>query len=127
MSQSHEGNRLLPTDSAWVRVVARRDGRCVELLVHGEADAQTNGQLRAELMSALDGGVSEVRVDLSGLSFCDVAGSDVLRDFTDEATARSIAIDLRGMSPLLTFLYTSLRPRPAEDRGAGAAAPGWGR
>ena len=115
MSQLHDGQRLpVPQDAPWVRVLARRDGPRVDLVVQGDADTHTCGQLRAELISALDGDVNEVRVDLSGLSFCDLAGSDALHDFTDEAAVLAITVDLDGMSPLLSFLYSSLPPRRAD-------------
>lgn len=108
-----------PPDAASVAVVAHRDGPRLELRVHGEADVDTIDRLRAELISGLDEGVQEVVVDVSALSFCDLAGSDVLHDFVEEAAARAISADVRGMSPLLAIIHSAFPPpRPiATEQG----------
>jgi anti-sigma B factor antagonist len=57
----------------------RRDakGRDV-VVVQGEIDVATSPALREELYALIDGGVSELVVDLSGLGFIDSSGLGVL-------------------------------------------------
>ena len=105
-------------DPPLVSVRARDDGPRLALDVHGEADRYSAGQLLDELLSALRPDVQLVRVDLTDLSFCDLAGSDALHAFVDEAGSRGILVELHGMSALLDLIYTTYpsRPRrPAED------------
>lgn len=111
MFQERDGQRFAwPPDVASVAVVAHREGPRLELRVHGEADVDTSDRLRAALMSGLDEGVREVVVDVSALSFCDLAGSDVLHDFVEEVAGRAISADVRGMSPLLAIIYGAFPP-----------------
>ena len=115
MDQGIDGRRLtLPPDEAWAAVVAERDGSRLDLRVLGEADVHTCDRLRAGLRSGLNEGVEEVVVDVSALTFCDLAGSDVLHEFVEEVAERAIPIDVRGMSPLLAIIYSAFPPpRPA--------------
>lgn len=115
MCQGLDGQRPgWPPEGASVAVVARRDGPRLELWVHGEADVDTSDRLRADLRSGLDEGVREVVVDVSALTFCDLAGSDALHDFVEEVAARAVCTDVRGMSPLLAMIYRAFPPpRPA--------------
>ncbi|WP_186816476.1 STAS domain-containing protein [Cellulomonas aerilata] len=115
MNQGLDGQRLAwPPDEAWAAVVIQRDGPRLILRVRGEADVHTRDGLRADLMSGLDEGVREVLVDVSELTFCDLAGSDVLHDFVEEVTARAVPVQVSGMSPLLAIIYSAFPPpRPA--------------
>lgn len=99
-------------------VVARYAGANLAIHVHGEADRYAAGRLLAKLLSALRPDLESVRVDLTDLSFCDLAGSDALHAFVDEASSRGIHVELQGMSTLLSLVYTTYPPCPerlAED------------
>lgn len=118
----HGSDGILPAnllDPASARIVARRDGARLELDVHGEADVSTSPGLRADLLSWLEDGVHEVLVDVSGLSFCDLAGSDVLHDLVEEGAACGVRVEICGMSPLLAIVYTTFPPRGPADPGKG--------
>ena len=110
-------------DASSVSVVAERDGRHVVLHVYGEVDAHTCDRLRSALMSALEDGPEAVRVDVGTLSFCDLAGSDVLHAFAQAAAARAVVVDFTGMSPLLTLMYTRFAPRSTPGRQDGRWLP----
>jgi anti-anti-sigma factor len=61
----------------WLIEVTRHDGRAV-VQVCGELDLNTAPQLRDALTELLDGGATELIVDLSGVSFLDSSGINVL-------------------------------------------------
>jgi anti-sigma B factor antagonist len=57
----------------------RRDAKGRDVVaVQGEIDVATSPALREELYALIDGGVSELVVDLSGLGFIDSSGLGVL-------------------------------------------------
>lgn len=103
-------------DPPLVSVVARYDGTSLALGVHGEADRYTAGHLLAELLSALRPDLELVRVDLTDLSFCDLAGSDALHALVEEAGSRGIAVELHGMTELLALIYTTYLPATLVSR-----------
>lgn len=89
-----------------VRVgVTRREGELVVAL-QGEADAYSGPGLRADLAAALVPPPSEVVVDLAELSFCDLRGMYVLRDFVGRAAEMGVPVRLRGMSHLTRRMFT---------------------
>jgi ABC-type transporter Mla MlaB component len=93
-----------------VSVVAFCDGTRLTLDVHGEADRFTAGRMLAELSSALGPHLVLARVDLTDLAFCDLAGSDALHTFVEEAAGRGIVVELHGMSALLALIYSTFPP-----------------
>lgn len=95
-----------------VSVVARDEGPGLALALYGEADRYSAGRLLAEMLSALRPELERVSVDLTDLSFCDLAGSDALHAFVDQAGSWGIAAELHGMSRLLALIYTTYPPRP---------------
>lgn len=106
-----------------VSVVARDEGTGLALTLYGEADRYSAGRLLAELLSALRPELERVSVDLTDLSFCDLAGSDALHAFIDQAGSWGIAAELHGMSRLLALIYTTYPPRDghlADDVLAGS-------
>lgn len=89
------------------------------LVVIGEADLATAGQLRGHLTRALAEQPPSLLVDLSALDFCDLLGLDALRDATRHAEAVNVSMSFRGMSPQLAWLHASYplagQPRPADQ------------
>ena len=82
------------TDTAIHCSVARGD-ELVEVI--GELDAATVGILHSAVEQALDRCVTQLRVDLSGVTFCDSSGYEGLR--RAEALARSRGLVLLLESP----------------------------
>ena len=106
-----------------VSVVARYEGTGLALALYGEADRYSAGRMLAELLSALRPDLARVTVDLTDLSFCDLAGSDALHAFVDQAGSWGISVELHGMSTLLALLYSTFparRGRAAEDALVGS-------
>ncbi len=79
------------------------DGELV-LVIAGELDISTAPQLRDQLGAGLAARPPVVLVDLSGLRFCDLRGSDALHDAVSMAAAAGSAMRFRGMSPRLAWL-----------------------
>ena len=115
---SHREPTTWEPERPFVDMTMHRDGAQLVLLLHGEADAHTCRRMRTTLMSALVRHPSSVCVDLSDLTFCDLAGSDALHDFAQAAREREIPVDFRGMSPVLAMLYTEFAPLRSHDRRA---------
>jgi len=106
---------------------------CTIATLEGDLDIATVPELRERLLGLLSPGVRLLIIDLSGVSFCDVAGLAVLIGTQRRATARGIVVRLAGPRPLVVKLLrvTGLDRRftiratladalPAEGRGLAA-------
>ena len=98
----------------WLSVRPLRNGPQLVLRVLGEADNDTAGHLRDSLLSAFAFTPAEIVVDVSGLTFCALAGLDALNDAVATAATFGIPLELRGMSPLLSWMHRSFSARPAD-------------
>lgn len=88
-----------------VRVSVTRLGDELVVTLHGEADAYSGPALRTDLAAVLEPPPSAVVVDLADLTFCDLRGMYVLRDFVGRAAAVGVPVRLRGMSHLTRRLF----------------------
>jgi anti-anti-sigma factor len=82
--------------AAWVRAA-------------GELDLATAPRLQAKLDDLLDGGYHELDVDLDEVSFCDVAGLNVLLRARAAAVAAGGRLGLVGSCPTLWMMLHALR------------------
>ena len=69
---------LNPDDTDLLTVELTRDGATARLTAVGEVDSSSAPALRARLDDVLDAGVSELTIDLTGVTFLDSAGLCVL-------------------------------------------------
>ena len=81
------------------------------LVVVGEADLHTAGQLRTQLIDVLQGQPPSVLVELGALEFCDLAGLEALHDAARAAHDAGIVLTFRGMSTQLAWLHRTFPPR----------------
>jgi len=77
---------------------------CTIASLEGELDIATVPELRERLLGLLGPGVRLLIMDLSGVSFCDVAGLAVLIGTQRRATARGIVIRLAAPRPQVVKL-----------------------
>ena len=77
---------------------------CTIVRLEGELDIATVPALRVRLLGVLSPGVRLLIIDLSGVSFCDVAGLAVLIGTQRRATARGIVVRLAAPGPQLAKL-----------------------
>jgi anti-anti-sigma factor len=107
---------------------------CTIARLEGELDIATVPELREPLFDVLSPGVRLLIIDLSGVSFCDVAGLAVLIGTQHRAAARGIAVRLAapqpqvakllrvtGLDHRLTICATLADALPTEWRGSPAA------
>ena len=92
-------------------VMALRAAEQHVLVVIGEADLHTAGQLRRQLIDALWAEPPSLLVELGALGFCDLAGLDALHDAARAAQDAGVTLTFRGMSPQLTWLHRTFPPR----------------
>jgi anti-anti-sigma factor len=103
---------------------------CTIASLEGDLDIATVPELRERLLDLPGPGVRLLIIDLSGVSFCDVAGLAVLIGTQRRATARGIVIRLAaprpqvikllritGLDHRLTICATLADALPAEWRG----------
>lgn len=88
-----------------VLVGVTRHGDELVVALQGEADADSGPGLRADLAAVLVSPPSAVVVDLAGLSFCDLRGVYVLREFVGRAAVLGVPVELRGMSHLTRRMF----------------------
>lgn len=110
-------------DPAVLNVLRERNGERLVLRVVGEADVLNARSLLDDLRSALDQRSAVVVVDLSGLTFCDLAGMDALRAFRSEAAASGVQTAVEGMSPVLSWLQDAF-PRSIPPSWRAERRPG---
>jgi anti-anti-sigma factor len=77
---------------------------CTIARLEGELDIATVPALRERLLGVLSADVRLLIIDLSGVSFCDVAGLTVLIGPQRRATARGIVVRLAAPRPQLVKL-----------------------
>jgi len=108
---------------------------CTIARLEGDLDIATVPELRERLLGLLSASVRLLIIDLSGVSFCDVAGLAVLIGTQRRATARGIVVRLAaprpqlakllritGLDQRLTICATLADALPTEWRGPSAAA-----
>ncbi|MDX6208385.1 MAG: hypothetical protein QOE24_776 [Frankiales bacterium] len=78
--------------------------RQLTLLVLGEADFSTAVGLHRQLVEAMAGWPYTVVIDVSGLSFCGLAGLDALREAELVGVAAGRDVRVTGMSRQLSWL-----------------------
>jgi anti-anti-sigma factor len=95
-------DHALTTDSAEVRIWVR-----------GELDIATHDDLCAGLSkikrSDLDGAAA-VRLDLSGLTFCDARGGNLLLRLVEQATRRDRAVSIEHPTPAVRRVLELINP-----------------
>jgi anti-anti-sigma factor len=81
-----------------LRITVEPVDRCeVTVVVHGELDCATVGQLRAAITALLNrGGVTAISLDLRGLGFIDSAGIGTL--VVAQRICREVGVQLRLMA-----------------------------
>jgi anti-sigma B factor antagonist len=83
-----------------VRLDTEGDVTCIS--VTGEIDMATADHLRASISLAfLAGRISELAVDLGGVTFCDSSGLQVLLNAQRSCSEREVAMILLGPNPTL--------------------------
>ncbi|WP_328463351.1 STAS domain-containing protein [Actinoplanes sp. NBC_00393] len=111
---------------AWVTVHPPVDG-VILVVVAGELTRPVDATVIEQLMGALDQPGHLLRLDLSQLSFCDLAGLRMLISFQERAGARGVRVrvvaiseaarmlaDLTGMQPFGQLGGSEDEPGPAE-------------
>ena len=101
-------------------VMPMRAGDQHLLVVAGEADLCTAGQLRSQLVEMLSDAPPSLIIDLRALEFCDLRGMDALNDAAQAAADAGVSLTFRGMSPQLSWLC---RTFPASSSGPPPSAP----
>src|SRR3954452_19684878 len=81
-----------------VEQTSSEDGQ-VTLVVHGEVDTYTSARLRDAISAAIDGGATEVVVDVAGMDFIDSTGLGVLVGALKKLQERDGKLTLRSPSP----------------------------
>ena len=108
---------------ASVRVEIRGSGPHLLLVVTGEADLSTAQALREDLGAALTRRPCSVALEISGLTYCDLAGLDALNDFCAEASVAGVPPVVQGMSPRLAWMQAMFpAPNGMPSPAGGSAA-----
>ena len=114
-----------PDRPSFLMVMPLRAAEQHVLVVVGEADLHTAGQLRSELTNMLDVEPASLVVELGALKFCDLSGLDALHDVARAAHDAGIALTFRGMSPQLSWLHATFSRRTTpQPPGAGVDRSG---
>ena len=114
---------LDPGDTDLVRIEVTGDSATARLAVSGEIDSSSAPTLRTRLEQMLDDGVTELTLDLTGVSFLDSAGLCVLaavhrRSLRTDVRLRVVASTRAVIRPMqITGLYDLLHV-DAEEPGA---------
>jgi anti-sigma B factor antagonist len=85
-------------------------GRRLEISIAGEVDLANAGVLRHTLCSVDLDGVDAVTLELSGLTFCDSIGCQVLLTFEHEARLSGRRTRISGATPIVSKVLTILAP-----------------
>ena len=80
-------------------------GPSLVVVIGGEADWMTAGQLRDGLAGALAYGPRSAVFDLTDLAFCNLQGMRALVAGVETAERAGVAVTLHGMSRQLTWLH----------------------
>ncbi len=114
---------LNPDDTDLLTVQLTRDGATARLTAVGEVDSSSAPALRARLDDVLDAGVTELTIDLTGVTFLDSAGLCVLAAAHRRSTGGDIRLRVLASSravirPMqITGLY-DLLDVAAQESGA---------
>jgi anti-anti-sigma factor len=82
-------------------VSIRRDGEVVHLGLAGDLDYQSTSELLDRANEQLDAGARQLRVDCSGLGFCDTMGLSGLLDIRRRTIALGCELHLDSRPPQL--------------------------
>ncbi|MEU9920193.1 STAS domain-containing protein [Streptomyces griseoluteus] len=100
--------------------------------VRGELDLVSGDQIRPRLVEALTASSNRLELDLSGLSFCDCAGLNVLLELRHRALRQGKAVTIQAVSPVVDRLldltgaqelFSPERSWCTEPASFGAASP----
>jgi anti-anti-sigma factor len=87
--------------------------RAARVRASGELDLATAPRLQAKLEALLAGGCSDLDLDLEDVTFCDVAGLNMLLRVHAAAVAAGGLLVVRGSCPPLRLMLRVLRPEGA--------------
>ncbi|MFB6893355.1 STAS domain-containing protein [Kitasatospora sp. NPDC056327] len=111
-----------------LRVTVHRVGRARVVSVGGELDHDSADGLRTALAGQPEEGLARIVVELSGLSFCDSTGLNILLRARQDAERAGVRLEVAGPPPAVGRLFavtgadTVLRIHPS--LGAALAADG---
>jgi anti-sigma B factor antagonist len=115
---------LDPGDLDLVRIDVTGDSATPRITASGEVDSSSAPKLRTRLDEILDGGATELTIDLTAVSFLDSAGLCVLagahrRAVRDGVRIRVLASSRAVIRPMqITGLYDLLDVVPSESGAA---------
>ena len=115
---------LDPGDTDLVRIEVAGDSATARLTATGEVDSSSAPALRARVDEVLDKGVTDLTVDLTGVTFLDSAGLCVLaaahrRCVRSDVRLRVLAASRAVIRPMqITGLYDLLHVVSAESGAA---------
>lgn len=115
-----------PGRPSWLMIMPLRAAEQHVLVVVGEADLHTAGQLRSQLIDMLWTGAPSLLVELGALEFCDLSGLDALHDAARAAHDAGVALTFGGMSPQLAWLHATFphrNPVPPATPGTALRTP----
>ncbi|MER7306787.1 STAS domain-containing protein [Streptomyces griseoluteus] len=72
--------------------------------MRGELDLVSGEQIRGRLVEALTASPNRLELDLSGVSFCDCAGLNVLLELRHRALSQGKTVTIRAASPVVDRL-----------------------
>jgi anti-anti-sigma regulatory factor len=104
-------------------VRSRVIGSELRLLVRGEADMSNAEQLRDELIEAIASWPHATVIDVSGLTFCGLAGLDALQAAQRAGTATGRQVGFAGMSRQLSWLDQISQERRGTPTAPRVASP----
>jgi anti-sigma B factor antagonist len=84
-------------DAAPLTIESSTEGATASVSLAGELDVHTAPQVAEVLDGALDGGVTEVTIDVAQLRFCDSSGIQVLVQARERALAAQGSVTLTGV------------------------------
>jgi len=93
---------LLP--SGRVSVSSAPSGDPTPVAVHGELDFASRRQVRDQLGEALAASSGGLELDLSGLTFCDCGGLNVLLELRHRALSQGKAVTIQAADPAIVRL-----------------------
>ncbi|MER7309571.1 STAS domain-containing protein [Streptomyces griseoluteus] len=106
-------------------------GNRSRVIVRGELDLVSGEQIRGRLVDALAASSDRLELDLSGVSFCDCAGLNVLLELRHRAVSQGKTVTIQAASPVVDRLldligaqelFAPERSRCAEPASFGAAS-----
>ncbi|MEU8139637.1 STAS domain-containing protein [Streptodolium elevatio] len=95
---------MTPQDLPPLTVVTTRDSDGVLVAVSGEIDMENAEVFRTALLAAMDDGPAALRVDMSGVAFCDSMGLKALLAARNAAVQAGAAFDIVAVSSQVEHL-----------------------